>query len=43
MSTDSEELFKVIVKSTTTTEKRPMIDVEAGREAYNEEQISEFG
>lgn len=33
--TDLESVFKVIFKSTVTTEKRLMIDVEATREAYD--------
>ena len=43
MITDSEQLFKVIIKSTTTTEKRLMIDVETARAAYNEGEISDVG
>lgn len=43
MLTDSESLFKCIVKSTTTTEKRLMIDIEAGREAYGKQEISDIG
>ena len=43
MFTDSESLFKVIVKSTTTTEKRLMIDIKAGREAYDASEISDVG
>lgn len=34
MLTDSNSLFKVIVKSSTTTERRLMIDVSATRAAY---------
>lgn len=41
MITESEQLFKAIIKSTTTTEKILMIDVEAAREAYNDEEISD--
>ena len=43
MFTDSDSLFKTIVKSTTTTEKRLMIDVEAAREAYGRQDISDVG
>lgn len=43
MLTDSESLFKCIVKSTTTTEKRLMIDIEAAREAYCKQEISDIG
>ena len=41
--TDSESLFKVIVKSTTTTERRLMIDVKVAREAYARHDISDVG
>lgn len=34
MLTDSENLFKVIYKSSVTTEKRLMVYVRAAREAY---------
>lgn len=34
--TDSEMLFNVIITDASTTAKRLMIDVKAGREAYNE-------
>lgn len=43
MLTDSESLFKCIVKSTTTTEKRLMIDIEAARQAYGKQEISDIG
>ena len=43
MFTDSESLFKVIVKSTTTTGKRLMIDIQAAREAYDQSEISDVG
>ena len=43
MFTDSESLFKVIVKSTTTTEKRLMIDIKAAREEYDASEISDVG
>lgn len=39
MVTDSDSLFKVIVQSSTTTERRLMIDIQAGREAYQERKI----
>lgn len=32
--TDSESLFKIIVKATTTTEQNLMVDVKATREEY---------
>lgn len=41
--TDSESLFKTIVKSTTTTEKRLMIDIREAREAYGKQEISDVG
>lgn len=41
MLTDSESLFKTILKSTTTTEKRLMIDMQAAREAYGKKEISD--
>lgn len=43
MLTDSESLFKSIVKSTTTTEKRLMIDLEAARQSYGTQKISDVG
>lgn len=42
MYTDSDSLFKVIKKSTTTTERRLMIDIRAAREAYQREEISDI-
>lgn len=41
--TDSESLFKVIVQSSTITEKRLMIDLQACREAYQEGEIDDVG
>lgn len=41
--TDSHSLFNVMVKSTTTTEKRLMIDIEAAREAYARGEVSNVG
>lgn len=43
MRTDSESLFKTIVKSTTTTDKRLMIDIQAARESYGKQEISDIG
>lgn len=43
MLTDSERLFKTIAKSTTTTEKLLMIDIQAAREAYGKQEISDVG
>lgn len=43
MFTDSDSLFKTIVQSTTTTERRLMIDIEAAREAYGRQEISDVG
>lgn len=43
MLTDSESLFKVIVKSSTTTEKRLMVDIQAAWEALENNEISDFG
>ena len=34
--TDSDTLFKVVIRNAATTEKRLMIDVKAAREAYNQ-------
>ena len=41
--TDSMSLFKVIVNSTITTEKRLMIDISAVREAYEKSDIDFIG
>lgn len=41
--TDSESLFKVIVKSSTTTEKRFMINIQAAREAFETYEIDNVG
>lgn len=41
MFTDSDSLFTTIVMSITTTEKRPMIDVYAAREASGHQEISD--
>lgn len=43
MLTNSDSLFKTIVKSTTTTEKRLMIDIEAARKAHSKQEISDVG
>lgn len=43
MFSDSESLFKIIVKSTRATERRPMIDVKAAREAYDIGEIRVVG
>lgn len=43
MLTDSDNLFKTIVKSTTTTEKRLLIDIEAATDAYSRQEISDVG
>lgn len=43
MLTDSESLFKVIIKASTTTERRLMIDIRATREAYVREEINDVG
>ena len=43
MHTNSESLFKTIVKSTTTTEKRLMIDIQAARNAYAKQEIGDVG
>lgn len=41
--TDSECLFKIIFKSTTTTKKRLRSEVNVAREAYEAREISDFG
>lgn len=43
MLTDSESLFKVIVKSSTATEKRLMVDIQAAWEALETNEISHVG
>ena len=43
MFTDSESLFKVIIKSSTTTEKKLIIDVKAAPGAYDRAEISDIG
>lgn len=43
MLTDSESLFKLIVKSSVTTENRLMVDMRAAREAYERGNISIVG
>lgn len=41
--TDFNSLFKVITKSSNMTEKRLMIDVQAGCEAYHYQKIYDMG
>lgn len=41
--TDSDSLFKVIIKNSSTTERRLMIDLEATREAYGNHDIADIG
>lgn len=41
--TDSDSLFKFIIQSSTTTETRLLIDVQAGREAYQQHKIENMG
>lgn len=43
MLTDSESLFRVIIKSSITTEKKLMVDVRAAREAYHKVEIGDVG
>lgn len=43
MLTYSLSIFKVIVKSTITTEKRILIDIRAAREAYERWEICDVG
>lgn len=43
MLTDSQSLFNVIVKASSTTERRLMIDIRATREAYMRGEISDVG
>lgn len=40
---DSDSLFKVITQSSNMTEKRLMIDIQAGREAYHDCEINNMG
>lgn len=41
--TDSLQMFDVITKASSTTERRLMIYIEAARESYNREEISNVG
>ena len=41
--TDSKSLFDVITKSSTTSERRLMIDITAVRNAYNDQELSDVG
>lgn len=43
MYTDSESVFKVIIKNSMTTERRLMIDLEATRQAYGSGDFSDIG
>lgn len=43
MFTDSQSLFEIIVKSSTTTEKSLTIDAKDAREAYDAREISDIG
>lgn len=43
MYTDSDSVFKVIVKNSMTTERQLMIDLEATRQAYGRRGISDIG
>lgn len=41
--TDYQSLFKVITQSSTTTEKRLMLDLQDTREAYHEGKLDDVG
>jgi hypothetical protein len=41
--TDSKSLFDVIIKSSTTSKRRLMIDITAVRNAYNDQELSDVG
>ena len=41
--TDSLQMFHVVTKASSTTERRLMIDIAAARESYNREEISTVG
>ena len=43
MYTDSDSVFKVIIKNSMTTERRLMTDLEAPRQAYSAREISDIG
>lgn len=43
MRTDSKQMFEVVTKSSSTSERRLMIDIEVAREAYNANEISNLG
>ena len=43
MRTDSLQMFDVVKKASSTTERRFMIDIAAARESYNREEISNVG
>jgi hypothetical protein len=43
MLTDSKVLFEVLVKTSSTQERRLMIDVAAAKQAYDRKDISDIG
>ena len=43
MFTDSKSLFDVIVRASTTSERRLMIDISATRQAYERHEIADIG
>ena len=43
MFAESKQLFNFITRASHTTEKRVMVEIMAGREAYNSYEISNVG